>query len=340
MHAAGLAVLHFQHPFQFIACLVQHIRDAVSALRNADAVAEHPRVLPVGNEQVCHGFCTRHHVSAIVSGIVPATADVYLVAGVINSRQRVVTGGVTECVILYFCAAALKIEHPHRIIQQAIIHIFADGKGIGLIQSAAGDVISSRLCDCGEVSCPVGFIRHGIELGCGKLAGIHDLTAVLVDNGKAGLICYIPEYCRFGFLRLIAHLVGDDRRCIGQDIVIFHLGIVHQFYLDIVQVDGVRVEILPVFQSAVEHQLGHDICVLFHGKLIIDGLRLRGKINAFPGIRLVCAAVLLDHRLNIAVCGRRDLIADMIHAVFVERNHIIIALHGIIQLPHRIDLER
>ena len=98
-------------------------------------------------------------------------------------------------------------------------------------------------------------------------------------------------------------------------------------------------QIFLVFQSAVEHQLGHDICILLHGEFIIHGLRFCGQIKSFPGVRLIGAAILLDHGFHITVCGGRDLIANTVHPVFVQGDNIIVALYRIVQLSHRIDLQ-
>ena len=259
VHAAGLAVLHFQHPFQFIACLVQHIRNTVAAFRNANAVAEQLRIGIIGNQQVCHRLCTGNNISAVVAGIMPAAADIDFFVGVIKCCQRVMASHMPECAVLHLRAAPLEVQHFHAVVQQTVVNVITNGERIRLIQTAAGDIVCTSFCYGGEISRPVVFIGGRIKRRSRQFPGIDHLSAVCVDDGKIGFTGHVAEHSCLGFVRLITYLIGHDRRSIRLDRSIIHVGIIYQFYLYIVQINSMCRQIFLVFQSAVEHQLGHDI---------------------------------------------------------------------------------
>ena len=75
--------LHFLHPLQLIANLIQNIRNPVAAFRNAACVSIQLRILLVCIQQICYCLCRRYNVSAIVPGIMPAAGNIDLLIGAI-----------------------------------------------------------------------------------------------------------------------------------------------------------------------------------------------------------------------------------------------------------------
>ena len=108
--------LHFHHPFKFVSCFIEDIGSAVAALGDTDIVIVEVWCSVVGVYKIRHSLCCRHHISSVISRIVPAATDVYLFVCAVYRSKGGMAGSVAEVLVLYLCAAALKIEHPHAVV--------------------------------------------------------------------------------------------------------------------------------------------------------------------------------------------------------------------------------
>ena len=91
--------------------------------------------------------------------------------------------------------------------------------------------------------------------------------------------------------------------------------------------------------TAVEAELSHDICIFFHGELIVNLCNLWSDSKTFPCISLICTAVLLDHALNITFCSTGNIIRKTVYTVLVKRNYVVESLYGIVLLTYIADIE-
>ena len=74
--AAAFGILHFQHPFDFVAGFIQEVRDCISAFRNAEIIAALIEILK-GHKQVQNGFRAGNHVSSVIARVVPSAAHIH-----------------------------------------------------------------------------------------------------------------------------------------------------------------------------------------------------------------------------------------------------------------------
>ena len=245
--------LHFLHPLQLIANLIQNIRNPVAAFRNAACVSIQLRILLVCIQQICYCLCRRYNVSAIVPGIVPAAGNIDLLIGAINGRHGAVACRVTKGAVLNRSAAALQIEHLHAVIQQAAVNIVPDLKGVGGIQAAAGDVVLARGGDLRKITHPVGFVGRAVGLVPGQPPGVNSLLGDSVHNGKFAGTAHIAKYCRFLAVAAIANLVGHNGRLVGSGCGVVHLAVVDQLQGHVIQVNGMlRQSTIRFLNPAVE----------------------------------------------------------------------------------------
>ena len=333
--------LHFLHPLQLIANLIQNIRNPVAAFWNAACVSIQLRILLVCIQQICYCLCRRYNVSAIVPGIVPAAGNINLLIGAINGRHGAVACRVTKGAVLNRSAAALQIEHLHAVIQQVAVNIVPDLKGVGGIQAAAGDVVLARGGNLRKITNPVGFVGRAVGLVPGQLPGVNSLLGDSVHNGKFAGTAHIAKYCRFLAVAAIANLVGHNGRLVGSGCGVVHLAVVDQLQGHVIQVNGMlRQSTIRFLNPAVEYKLGHDVGILLHGEGIVHTLGRIGQIQPLPGICLVGAAVLLDHAFYKPVGAAGNVILEPIHPVLVQGNDVVEYLNRIIHLAYVADLQR
>ena len=137
--------LHFQHPVQFILHFIQNIRDIVAAFRNTDIVPISTWLCSICIQQIRNRLCARYYITAIVTGIMPTAAYINGFRGTIDRCLCCMAGSMSKGGILYLCSAALQIQHLDRIFQKRLINGIGNGKGIGSIQTAAGNIIRARI---------------------------------------------------------------------------------------------------------------------------------------------------------------------------------------------------
>ena len=84
--------------------------------------------------------------------------------------------------------------------------------------------------------------------------------------------------------------------------------------------------------TAVKDEFSHNIGLFLHSEGIVDSLRSRSKVKALPGISLIGTAVLLDHTLDEAVNGGRNIVFQPVDAVLIERNDVVVNLNSVVEL--------
>ena len=272
-------------------------------------------------------------IASVVAGIVPTAGDINFLVRAVNSGERIVAGNVTERVVNDLTAASLEIEHTDGFIEEIVINRVGDGKRIGIVEAAAGDVIFAGFGDFGKGSDPVCFAGRCILYGFGKRSGVDGFFRVSVHNGKFGFGSNASEYSTLCAVGTIAELVGEDRSLIALCSGIIDRTVINQFECNIVDIDGMFGEIFALC-AAVEYELGHDIGFVFHGKVIGDSLRFGGEVKSLPGISLIGTAVLLNHCFDIAVQRAGNVVADVIDAVLIKGNDVVEYLNSIIDFAN------
>jgi len=121
----AVVALHLQKPFKLKAHFVQHVRNAVSALRNVPIVAECFRRGPKRQKQIGNGFTSGHDIPSVVAGVVPAAGYMEERIRTENTSRRGMTcrmrkhtraGGIERD------AATLQIKHTADRFDERLCH--------------------------------------------------------------------------------------------------------------------------------------------------------------------------------------------------------------------------
>ena len=318
--------LHLEHPIQLVLGRFEDLRIGICL---------------VCIQQVADGLCSSNDISAVVTGIMPAAGNIDLLVGAVDGRHTGVAGCVAELAGVDRNAAALEVEHLDAVVIQCAVGICADHERIALAETITGNDVGTSVLHGGEIALPVVLTSGGIAHLCGELAGVNGLLGSSIHHGKLGLVGHATENSDLLGVGLIADLVGEDGSLSGIRKALVCAGIIDQLKLYVVKVNGVLRELAAVLllKAAVEYELCHRVICVLHGKLVGDGLRCGGDIDAIPDISGVIAAVLLDHALNETVGGAGNIVRQNILCILVQRDQRVEHLHGVSLLTGSLDVE-
>ena len=149
---SAVCTLHFHHPFKLITCLIKNIRNAVSTLRNTNIITVKLRICFISVKQVGNSFSCRNNISAVISGVMPPTGNIYFFICSVNGCHTCMAGRMTKITVCYHFSAALQIEHSYTIIKKICVDAVRYFKCIGIVKISALYIIFSGLRNRREIS--------------------------------------------------------------------------------------------------------------------------------------------------------------------------------------------